>query len=201
MKTQQVLVGAAIIAFSMASRSPASVYEIDPEHSSVVLRATHLGVGTVEGRFDDFAGTIEFDSTDVMMSKVFVNIRSSSINTNQQERDKHLRSADFLNADKYPLITYESTEVAEVGLDGIRIVGNLSLHGVTHRVVLPVRLRGYTQDMDGKRRIAFDTSTQINRKDYGMTWNRMVVGNELVGQVITIFLNVEGVEKVDAIAK
>jgi len=194
-KTSRILLGFAVITVLLAPWARASVYDIDPDHSSVALHATHLGIGTVEGRFDDFSGTVEFDSTHITLSKVTVRIKAASINTNQPVRDEHLRSADFLDVEKYPFITFESTEVTKSKSGDLQVAGNLTLHGVTRRVVLPVRLRGTGVDMDGKKRVGFDTSTQINRKDYGMTWNRLVAGNMLVGQTVMIFLNIEGVER------
>jgi polyisoprenoid-binding protein YceI len=194
LKALHVLFAFVVIGLSLAPSARAKVYTIDPDHSSVTLSATHLGVGAVQGRFDKFAGTFEFDPANIGASNVHVRIDASSINTNQSARDEHLRSAEFLDADKYPEITFESTAVTGLKLNQLRIAGNLTLHGVTNPVVLLAKLGGATKDMDGKNRVAFATSTDIRRKDYHIDFNQMVGVSMVVGQIVQIYLNVEGVE-------
>jgi polyisoprenoid-binding protein YceI len=172
----------------------ATDYKIDPDHSSVILHATHLGIGTVEGRFEAFSGGFSYDPKDPAACKVMVKIETASINTNQAFRDQHLRSADFLNVKKYPEITFSSTEVAKADADNLKITGDLTLHGVTHPVTLLARLGGVAQDLEGKKRIAFSATTEINRKDFGMNWNQVVGSTMVVGQMIEITLSIEGVE-------
>ena len=196
-----ILLATATIAPSVAPGAGAANYVIDPDHSNVILRATHLGIGNVDGRFDKFSGTLEYDPANVAASKVRIVIDAASIDTNQRTRDDHLRSADFLDTEKFPEITFESTEVRESDPNKIRIAGNLSLHGVTRSMVLIATIRGTTKDADGRNRIAFDTNAQINRQDFGMTWNKVVGGNSLVGRIISIFLNVEGLEQIEPPAK
>lgn len=195
MRSLQILLAVAAIGFSIAPGALAVVYTIDPDRSRVILTATHLGIGTVEGRFDRLSGTLEYDPMNIGASAVHVQIDAASINTNQSARDEHLRSADFLDTRKYPEITFESTEVTKSKHNELRIAGNLSLHGVTRPVVLLARFGGATVDMEGKKRVAFSTSLSINRKDYGITWNRMIGGSVFVGQMVQISLSVEGVEQ------
>lgn len=201
MRSLQILLAVATIAFSSAPGARAVVYAIDPDHSRVTLNATHLGVGTVEGRFDKLSGTLEYDPTNIGASAVRVRIDAASINTNHSSRDEHLRSADFLDTRTYPEITFESTEVTKSKHNELRIAGNLSLHGVTRPVVLLAKFGGATMDMEGKKRVAFATSVSINRKDYGITWNRMIGGSMLVGQMVQISLSIEGVEQTAGLPK
>lgn len=201
MKTLTILLATAAIALLIANGAGAVTYMIDPDHSNVTLHATHLGIGAVDGRFDKFSGSFEYDPANVAASKVRIVIEASSINTNQRVRDDHIRSADFLDAQKFPEITFESTEIRVSGQSGIRIAGNLTLHGVTRPMVLIATLRGTGKDADGKNRIAFDTNAQINRQDFGMTWNKTIGGNMLVGQIISLFMNVEGLEQAEAPSK
>lgn len=167
---------------------------IDPDRTSLSLSATHLGIGTVEGRFNEFSGTIEYDPKDPGASRVSVKIDAASIDTHQGFRDKHLRSSDFLNVEKYPEITFASTEVTLADRNQLRVLGNLSMHGTTRPVVMLAKLGGIARGMDGKSRIALTITGDINRRDFNMVWNRMVGTSELVGQMIGFDLNVEGTE-------
>jgi polyisoprenoid-binding protein YceI len=179
-----------------ASSAWATTYVIDPDHTSIVLNTTHLGIGTVHGRFDKFAGTFEYDPNDVVASRVSVRIDASSINTNQPVRDRHLRSADFLDVKRFPEIIFTSTAVTRIDRDEFRILGDLSMHGVTHPVTLLTTLGGTAADADGKSRIAFSARTEIYRKDFDLHPNRVVgLGARLVGEMIRIILEVEGVEQ------
>jgi polyisoprenoid-binding protein YceI len=174
----------------------ATVYAIDPDHTSIMLNTTHLGIGTVHGRFDNFSGTFEYDPDDITASKVSVRIDASSINTNQPVRDRHLRSADFLDVKRYPEITFTSTDVTRVNRNRLKILGDMSMHGVTCPVTLFATLRGTLADVDGKNRIAFSATTEIHREDFGLRFIRVVgLGAQLIGETIRIILEVEGVEK------
>jgi polyisoprenoid-binding protein YceI len=188
---------AALIAITLlgASTSWAVVYQIDPDHTSIILSTTHLGIGTVEGRFEKFSGTFQYDPKNIGASQVSVKIDAASINTGQDFRDKHLRSADFLDVAKYPEITFSSTEVKAIDRSKLKVLGNLSMHGKTQPVVLLATLVGTAVDLDGKNRIAITIMGDIKRKDFGMVWNQIVGGNNLVGEVIRFNMNVEGVEQ------
>jgi polyisoprenoid-binding protein YceI len=190
-----LVAAAALTLLAASTPSWAAVYRIDPDHTNILLSATHLGVGTVQGRFEKFSGTLEYDPKDVGASRVSVKIDAASIDTHQEFRDKHLRSADFLDVEKYPEITFASTEVSGVDRNRLKVLGNLSMHGTTRPMVLLATLRGIVQDMDEKSRIALTITGDINRRDFNMVWNRMVGTSALVGQVIVFDLNIEGVEQ------
>jgi polyisoprenoid-binding protein YceI len=192
-----VIAVAIALTWSSASDSWAAHYLIDPDHSSILLSATHLGIGTVEGRFEKYSGSFAYDPKDVGAAQVSVKIDAGSINTHQDFRDHHLRSSDFLDVEKYPEITFSSTKVTATDRSTFKILGNLSLHGVIRPIVLQATLGGTVLDMDGKNRIALTITGDINRRDFNMIWNRIIGNSPLVGQIIRFNLNIEGVEQED----
>lgn len=195
-RTRWILIVVFALAFGSIARG--ATFRIDPEHSSVLLSTTHLGIGTVQGLFESFAGSFTYDPADLGASTVSFTIDASSIDTRQELRDKHLRSPEFLDVEKYPAIRFESTRVTAEGPDGLQILGQLTLHGVTKEISLPVTFRGTATDLDGHTRVALSSTTQINRRDYGLLWDRTVGNAALVGQVVRIYLEVEGVEQTPA---
>jgi polyisoprenoid-binding protein YceI len=190
-----LVAAAALVLSAMSAPSQAAVYRIDPDHSDILLSCTHLGIGTVQGRFGKFSGTIEYDPKDLGASRVLVKIDAASIDTHQEFRDTHLRSSDFLDVETYPEITFASAEVTRMDSSRLKVLGNLSMHGTTHPMILLAKLGGIAQDMDGKNRIALTITGSIDRRNYNMVWNRMVGTSALVGQMIGFDLNVEGVEE------
>jgi len=199
----RILILAILLTLSAASISWGLDYVIDAEHSSVLLNIKHLGISTVTGRFEKFTGSFGFDPDDVRAAIASTTIDAASINTNVPFRDKHLRSSDFLDVEKYPEITFIGRKVTDVDQKNHRfkLFGDLTIHGVTKPVTLDVQLGGSTRDPDGKQRIGFTATTQINRRDYGLVWNRIIEGGGLlvgkevpvVGEQVWITLDVEGV--------
>lgn len=188
---------AAALAFSVHSSSRAEVVEyiIDPDHSQVIFKVKHLGISTVTGRFDQFEGTYAFDEENLDNSKVDVVIRTSSINTNEEDRDDHLRSPDFLHVEKNPTITFKSKEVKKGDGEDFTIVGDLTINGITKEVELDAEYGGSVTDPRGNQRTAFTAETKIDRKDYGITWNKTLdAGGVVVGDDVKIILEVEGIK-------
>jgi len=178
------------------SRAEAIVYDIDPDHSQVIFKVKHLGISTVTGRFDLFAGSYAFDEADMASSKVEMDIVASSINTNKKKRDDHLKSNEFLDIEKYPSITFKSKEVKKSSGGDFQIVGDLTIHGVTKEVTLDADYEGSVTDPWGNDRSAFTASTEINRKDFGMEWNKALeAGGFLVGDEVIITIEIEGIKK------
>jgi polyisoprenoid-binding protein YceI len=174
----------------------ATTYEIDPVHSGVEFSIRHL-VAKTPGRFNDFAGTIEYDPAAPGEGKVSVVIQAASIDTRNEDRDKHLRSADFFDVEKYPEITYEGA-VTRTTDDGFEVTGMLAMHGVTREVVLPVELLGIGPDPWGNERAGFYAELELNRKDFDITWNKTIdQGGLLLGDDVTIRLAVEAVKTGD----
>jgi polyisoprenoid-binding protein YceI len=146
-------------------------YVIDKNHSDASFQVRHFA-SKVRGRFADFGGTIQADPAKPEASSVEFTIKTASIDTNQPDRDKHLRSADFFDADKFPEITFKSTRITPAGKDKYDVTGTLTLHGVSKEVTLPVTFLGTMKDPRGNEIASFELETKLNRKDFGMTWNR-----------------------------
>jgi polyisoprenoid-binding protein YceI len=148
----------------------------------------------VRGRFSDFNGTIEFDVENPERSLVDVEIRAASIDTNERDRDAHLRSADFFDVEKIPVLTFRSTKIRRYSDERFAVTGDLTIHGVTRSVSFEASLLGTAKDPWGNERIAFEAETTINRKDFGLTWNAALeTGGFLVGDDVKISLSVQAV--------
>lgn len=168
-------------------------WQIDASHSELTFRIRHL-VSRVNGSFNTWSGTIVADPESLAGGSVSVDIQTASIDTNNERRDTHLRSADFFDAPNHPAITFRSTRVVANGRD-LQVHGNLTMRGVTKPVVLEGRMLD-VGGTAGRRRIGFEAQTQINRMDYGVTWNRAAEGGGAVlGDEVTITIAIEAVEQ------
>lgn len=168
-------------------------YQIDAAHSEATFTVRHL-LTKVRGGFSDFAGTIEFDAANPTRSAVSFTIQAASIDTNQKDRDAHLRSADFFETDTYPTITFVSTSITSTGGNGYAVSGRFTIRDVTRDIVLPVTLLGTAKDPWGNERVAFEAEYTLNRKDYGLLWNAALeTGGFLVGDEVRISLSVQAV--------
>lgn len=192
-----VTVISTIIALVLPAFAFASTWVIDPEHSNIGFKVRHLMVSNVKGSFDKHTGTVDINDKDITKSKVEVSIDTKSINTNVQKRDEHLRSADFFDVAKFPTMTFVSKKVAKAGNDKLKVTGDLTLHGVTKEVVLDVEgLSQESKDPWGNIRRGATASTKINRKDFGLVWNKALeTGGVVVGDEITITLEIEMIRK------
>ena len=171
-----------------------AVWKIDATHSELSFRIRHL-VSRVRGTFTDWEGAVTVDPARLADGKVEVTIRTASIDTRQEKRDAHLRSADFFDAEKYPTITFRSTRVEANG-EALRVHGALTMRGVTRPVVLEGRYLGVTPAGQGGQRIGFEAETTINRHDFGVSWNRAAEGGGVVlGDEVTISLVVAAVRQ------
>jgi polyisoprenoid-binding protein YceI len=170
-------------------------WNIDPSHSGVHFTVRHLVISKVRGAFARWQGVVDFDEQNPSASKVSVKIEAASIDTREEKRDQHLRSPDFLDVEKYPALTFESTKVEKLDGDQYRVTGDLSLHGVTKSVVLDSEFLGGGKDPWGNQRAGFSAKTTINRKDFGLSWNQALeTGGLLVGEKIEISLDVQAVK-------
>jgi polyisoprenoid-binding protein YceI len=168
---------------------------IDPAHTNLGFSARHAMVAKVRGNFDEFAGTFTIDGANPANSSAELTIQAASIDTKTADRDAHLKSADFLDVDVYPTITFASTAVALQGND-IVITGDLTIHGVTRPVDVTYELVGISQDPWGNTRIGFEGSAKISRKDFGLVWNAALeTGGVLVGDEIKLSLDVEATKQ------
>ena len=171
----------------------AAPYSIDQDHTSVSFKIRHL-LSHVQGRFNQFEGTFDYDPENPETWKANATVQAASIDTNVEPRDKHLRSADFLDVEKYPTLTFVSTGVADVTSAQAKLNGLLTIHGVEKPVVFDLEIHGVAKDPWGNTRSAFTALTTINRKDFGLTWNEALeTGQLLVGEEVVITLEVEGI--------
>lgn len=186
-----------LIALALPACAFASTWNIDPDHSNVGFKVRHLMVSNVKGSFDKHTGTVEINDKDITKSKVAVSIDTNSINTNVQKRDEHLRSADFFDVAKYPTMTFVSKKVERAGQDKLKVTGDLTLHGITRQVVLDVDGPSKeSKDPWGNIRRGTAATTKINRKDFGLVWNKALeTGGVAVGEEITITLEIEMIKK------
>jgi len=186
-----------IIALALPTFAFATTWTIDPDHSNVGFKVRHLMVSNVKGSFEKHTGVVEINDKDITKSKVEVSIDTNSINTNVQKRDEHLRSADFFDVAKYPAMTFVSNKVAKAGKDKLKVTGDLTLHGITKQIVLDVE--GPTKESKdpwGNIRKGATATTKINRKDFGLIWNKALeTGGVAVGEEITITLEIEMIKK------
>jgi polyisoprenoid-binding protein YceI len=180
-----------------AIQSAVRTFQIDKSHSEVTFQVRHL-LTKVRGRFSDFAGAIDFNAEQPEASTVRLTIQAGSIDTNQPDRDTHLRSADFFAADQFPTLTFESTGITATGHGTYQVAGTLTIRGVSKAVVLPVAHLGSATDPWGNEKLAFETETTINRKDFGLNWNQALeTGGVLVGDQVTISVDLELVRTSD----
>ena len=168
-----------------------TTYKIDKAHSEATFQVRHL-LTKVRGRFSDFEGVIHYDANTPERSSVKATIQATSIDTNEPDRDKHLRSADFFGVDEFPTLTFTSTRVTKKGAESFDVLGDLTIHGVTRPVTLNVSFLGKAKDPWGNERLGFEAETTINRKDFGLTWNAALeTGGFLVGDEVKITLSVQ----------
>jgi polyisoprenoid-binding protein YceI len=167
-------------------------YALDPAHTMAEFSVRHLGLAKIRGRFTDVSGTITIGE-DVADSSVQATIQAPSIDTREPDRDTHLRSPDFLDIERYPTIEFRSTGVRSAGSDW-QVDGELTIHGVTRPVTLDVEFDGAAKDPWGNSRTGFTARHEINREDFGLTWNQALeTGGWLVGKQVRIEISAEAV--------
>jgi polyisoprenoid-binding protein YceI len=175
-----------------------STWQFDSAHTVVGFIGKHMMITKVRGAFSGVTGTIQFDESDYAKSRVEVTIPAASVNTGMEMRDNHLRSADFLDAENFPNLTFSSTSLARKG-GRWAITGDLTIRGVTRPVVLDAEFLGIVKNMQGGRHAGFEASTKIKRSDWGLTWNvGLEAGGWLVSDDIAIELEVAADELVAA---
>lgn len=190
---------ATVFAIALPALAAASTWNIDPDHSNVGFKIKHLMVSNVKGNFNKYTGTVDLNEKDITKSKVDVSIETASVNTNVQKRDDDLKSSNFFDVTKYPAMTFVSKKVTKAGKDKLKVTGDLTLHGVTKEVVLSVE--GPTKESKdpwGNIRRGASATTTINRKDFGLNWNKTLeTGGVLVGDEVNILLEIEMVKAKD----
>lgn len=175
-------------------------WSIDPSHSTVQFSVRHMMISKVRGQFDKFTGAVSLDETDPTQTLVDVAIETASVNTRDGQRDNHLRSADFFNAEVFPLMTFKSKKVERTGESTARLTGDLTIRDLTREVTLLVEYNGMSKSPWGTTSAGFSANTKINRKDWNLVWNvALETGGVLVGEEIDIFIEVELVKQPDTV--
>ncbi len=180
---------------ALATQQPlvANTWKIDPVHSAAEFKVKHMMISNVRGRFSGVSGTLELDAADLTRSHIEASIEAASISTGDAQRDAHLKSADFFDAEKHPTLSFGSTRVERRGDGELAVTGDLTIRGITRSVVFAVE--GPTspgKDPWGNTRIGLSATTRINRKHFGLTWNAVLEsGGILVGDEVAITLDVQ----------
>ena len=175
--------------------APNDLWSVDKAHSMATFTIRHL-MSKVQGRFRDFDVALKIDRANPPQSWVEFTIQSASIDTGTPDRDEHLRSPDFFEVAKYPAISFKSTFVKAKSPTEYDVTGDLTMHGVTKRVTLPVTFLGFAKDARGTERAGFEIETTLDRKDYNITWNRLLdEGGLLLGDDVKVDISLEVVKK------
>ena len=175
-------------------------WTVDPMHTQVEFSAKHMGLMTVKGHFTGVRTAIDLNEDDFTASSVEATIDAGTLITNDQRRDAHLKSPDFLNVEKFPTIAFKSTRIEHAAHDQYKITGNLTIRDVTRPVTLDVVYSGQGKDPMGNMHAGFSAHTTINRKDWGLTWNvALETGGLLVGEDVKLALEVEAVKAAEGV--
>jgi polyisoprenoid-binding protein YceI len=170
----------------------ATKWVLDPMHSEVQFKVKHLVISTVSGFFKSFEGELDTENDDFTDAKISFSLDINSIDTNQSQRDEHLKSAEFFDAEKYPKISFKSTSFTKTGDDEYKLVGDLTVKDITKPVTLDVEFGGSADDFYGNTKAGFEITGKINRKDFGLTWSGVTeAGSVVVGEDIKLLFNVQ----------
>lgn len=177
-------------------------WKIDPAHSEVNFAVRHMMISKVRGQFEKFDGTVEFDEDKPENTRVDVQIEAASINTREEQRDKHLRSPDFFNVQKYPYLAFKSKKVERTSRNQARLTGDLTIRDVTREVVLEMQFAGTAKSPMGTTSAGFSAQTTLNREDWGLNWNvALETGGWLVGKDIEVDIEVELIKQAEPAAQ
>jgi polyisoprenoid-binding protein YceI len=189
----------ALVLPTLAAADPA-VYKVDSDHSGVNFTIRHF-VSNVSGRFKDFEGLIKYDKANPAASSVNFTIQTKSVDTDNADRDNHLRTPDFFDAEKFPTMTFTSTSVKAVDADTLEVTGDLTMRGVTKTVTVPVDVLGSVKTPKGEK-AGFETAFKLDRKEYGIAWNRMLdTGGAILSDDVKIVISIEADRQAEAPAK
>jgi polyisoprenoid-binding protein YceI len=173
---------------------PTGTWALDKAHTKVGFAVKHMGVSTVRGEFHDFDGALEVDENGNLSA--YGTVQAASVHTNQEQRDEHLRSADFFDVENYPEIKFESTSIEQVDDENFRIIGDLTIHGVTNEIELDAELGGVELGMQDEHRTGLEITGQLSREDYRMKFNAALgSGNAVVADKVKLALDVEAIRQ------
>jgi len=194
---QRTIVKAGVLCAVLLAGWPAGAgaemarWDLDPDHSIIEFRVAHMVVSKTAGRFMDYSGVVEMDAEAQQFKTIEATINTASVNTNHEKRDAHLRNADFFDVEKYPAMTYKMKSYKKTG-EGYTALGDLTIHGVTKEIALVGTFNGVSKDPWGNTRAGFTAEGKVNRKDFGMVWNKTLdTGGFVVGDEVNIRLDIE----------
>ena len=180
---------------SAATLIPTGTWTVDPAHSKVGFAVKHMGIATVRGEFTSFEGTLEIGE-DLSTARVYGTVKAESVDTNEPQRDDHLRSPDFFDVAQFPELRFESTSIEALDDEEFRITGKLTIHGVTDDIVLHADLQGTDIDPWGNERVGLEVTGQLSRGDYDMKFNQALgSGNMLVSDKVNLALDISAVKQ------
>lgn len=189
---KNAIITLALLAAGFSANAQTKAYTLDKAHSSIRFEVDHLMISETEGKFQDFTSTFTAGNADFTgTTSLTTTIKAVSINTSDENRDGHLRSADFFETEKYPEITFKSTSFKKTGGTNYDIKGTLTMHGVTKPITLKGTYKGSAKDPWGKTHISWVASGAINRTAYGLVWNKAIEGGNLVGEEVRITIRAE----------
>jgi len=184
-----------LIFLTPLSARAADSYDIDVAHSNISFSVQHLMVSTTRGDFSDYTGTILFDKDNPINSQFDITIKVASIDTRNQQRDEHLRTAEFFDVEKYPAITFNSTKI-EGSASNYTLTGQLTMHGVTKEINIPATIAGPIKSPFGDEAIGITCEFTVNRQDYGVSWNKQLdAGGVVVGDDVKVTVSIEAHRK------
>lgn len=177
-----------------------STWKIDSSHSMVEFAVKHMMIATVKGRFGQIEGEVSVDSANLTQASFNITVDMSSIDTRDENRDAHLKSADFFDVEQYPTMTFRSKAVTKRDDDDLTLLGDLTMHGVTREVEFELTYEGQAKDPWGNERVGFSARTTINRKEFGLEWNAVLeAGGVMVGEKVKIEVHLEGIRQADSV--
>jgi len=176
---------------SSSTQAQQTTWKIDSAHSAVEFAVRHMMITTVRGRFADVSGTLDFDEQNPTNGRADITVKAASIDTREAQRDTHLRSADFFDVEQFPTLTFRSTKIEGTAQE-FKLIGDLTIHGVTRPVTLDVTHEGRGKDPWGGERVGYSATGKIKRSDFGLTWNAALeTGGFLVGDDVKISLDIQ----------
>ncbi|MGA5099090.1 YceI family protein [Streptomyces lavendulocolor] len=194
-RTTTATVPAPAAAVDPALAALTGTYTIDPSHSGIGFTARHAMVTNVRGAFTEYEGTLELDGTDPAASGASIDVTIASVDTGSADRDAHLRSADFFDAEQFPLMTFRSTGAEALGGTDYRITGDLTIKGVTKPISIDLEFNGAAKDPFGNERVGFEGKAELLRSEWGLTWNAALeTGGVLVSDKIKLTFEISAIK-------
>ncbi|MBI3221021.1 MAG: YceI family protein [Bacteroidetes bacterium] len=192
----KTLIISTLVLLSTLANAQTTQWGYDDTHAKVGFSISHFGISETEGKFTKFSGTVLSDKLDFSDAKIEITIDVNSINTEAPQRDAHLKSADFFDVAKFPSIVFKSKKLTATGKNKYKLIGDITMHGVTKEITLDVIYKGTVVDPYKNTKAGFKLSGTLNRNDFGLSWNgKLASGEILVGNEVELLINIELIKK------